>query len=515
MTEPAHATIVAQLRKRRQAVVDGWSGVLQAPCPTALDDDLLHARLESLFDRITTALGNDTFDPQEAAAIGRDLAHATCSLAEIMGRTHLFLSHNLLRHLEQDALEILQPRLGALLGHMALGFSAIAGRTSVALHDLVEEGRRAERRFYTTILDMIDALVAVVDADGHIVGFNGACERVSGYTFDEVYGKHHTFVLAPKDHEKSRALFARFKENPSQQRTFVPHRSEWLARDGKRRQINWSTTAVLDDDGALLYVIGTGTDVTERRKMQDELAHAQRHVAQAQEGARIRLAQDLHDGAVQQLLGLSYQLAEMQRRASERGPWTPEQQLEELIPALEMTRNELITVAHALRRLISSLRPPALRELGLAQILEAYVDDWRQRVGRDGPQVALHLASLKGSQLPEPVAICIFRLVQEALWNTHKHADAAHVTIHLDCNDEEIMLRIRDDGLGFRIPSHLFHFAGSGRFGFIGMQERVQAVDGLLSVWSKPGRGTEVQAHIPLRNREAQHGRSNTGAPGG
>jgi PAS domain S-box-containing protein len=432
-----------------------------------------------------------------------------------MGRSHLFLSHDILHHLEQEALEILQPRLSALLGHMALGFSATTGRTSVVLHDLAEEGRRAERRIYTTILDMVDALVAVVDADGHFVGFNGACERVSGYSFDEVYGKHHTFVLVPEDHEKSRALFSRFKENPSQQRVFVPHRSEWLTRDGKRRQIEWSTTAVLDDDGALRYVIGTGTDVTERRKMEDELVQARRQVAKAQEHTRIRLAQDLHDGVVQQLLGLSYQLAEMQRRASERGSWTPEQQLEELIPALEMTRNDVIAVAHDLRRLISSLRPPALRELGLAQIMEAYVDDWRQRVGSDGPQVTLHLASLEGKHLPEPVAICIFRVVQEALWNAYKHADAAHVTVGVDCHDDEIMLHIRDDGVGFRIPSHLFHFAGSGRFGFIGMQERVQAVDGLLSVWSKPGRGTEVQAHIPLRNQEGQYERSNTGVAGG
>lgn len=515
MTEPTHAAKIARLQRRRQALVDNWSGMLQSYCRLPPDEDLLRARLESLFDRITTVLGNDVFDPQEARAIGRDLALATCGLPAIMGRSHLFLSHHLLPPLEQEASESLQSRLGALLGHMALGFSATADRASVVLNDLVAEGRRAERQFYTTILDMVDALVVVVDADGRIVGFNGACERVSGYSFDEVYGRHHTFVLVPEDHEKSRALFSRFKNNASQQRVFVPHRSEWLTRDGKRRQIEWSTTAVLDDDGALRYVIGTGTDVTARRKMEDELARANRQVAKAQENTRIRLAQDLHDGVVQQLLGLSYQLAEMQQRASERGSWTPEQQLEELIPALEMTRNDVITVAQDLRRLISSLRPPALRELGLAQILEAYLDDWRQRVGRDGPQVALHLASLEGSQLPEPVAICIFRLVQEALWNAHKHADAACVTIHVDCDDDEILLRIWDDGRGFRIPSNLFHFAGSGRFGFIGMQERVQAVDGLFSVWSKPGRGTEVQAHIPLRKREGQHERSDTGAPGG
>lgn len=239
-------------------------------------------------------------------------------------------------------------------------------------------------------------------------------------------------------------------------------------------------------------------DVIAGRLAEDELSKAHRLIAQAREAERLRLAQELHDGAVQQLLGLSYQLADMQRRAGERHPWSPVQRLEELAPGLEMVRNDMIAVAQDLRRLISFLRPPTLRELGLSHVLDAYVSDWQQKLGPDAPHVALDIACIEDEPVPESVAICLFRLVQECLWNAHKHASASRVTVCMHCQDRAILLRIRDDGCGFHIPPHLFQFAASGRFGFAGMEERVHALDGFLSVWSEPGQGTEIQACIPL-----------------
>jgi len=351
---------------------------------------------------------------------------------------------------------------------------------------------------YSTILDMIDAIIVVIDPEGYITAFNSAAERVSGYTYADVFGRHYNFLQAPESHAKTATLIERLKRFPPDQNTFVPHHSIWVTRQGERREIDWSRTALYDTNGAMKFIIGTGTDVTGSRQMERELTEAQRQVALVKEAERVRLAQDLHDDAVQQLLGISYQLSEMQRRATESSIWSPSQRLEELTPGLEVIRGEIIAVAQGLRRLISSLRPPALREMGLAEILDLYISDWREGVGRDGPEVKLKIDSLEGHRLPEPVATCIFRLIQEGIWNAHKHAMANRVDVILHCTDDQVTLRIKDDGEGFRIPKYLFQFATAGRFGFIGMQERVHAVDGILSVWSEPGRGTEIQAHIPI-----------------
>jgi len=499
---PSVTSAVAHIRQRRQALVDEWSAAIQRICGDTADEVGLKASVEALLDRILDALPDETKASTVGNIVGRELATLACKRMEVLGHTSLFLGQQVLADLTPGHQSVLHTAFAALLGGMANGFLGETQTADLAMREQLDEARRAERRYYTTILDMVDVLIGVFDVEGHIVGFNGAAERVSGYSFDEVYGRHYTFLQAPEVHEKTEALIARLKSLTPLPRTFVPHHSVWITREGERRQIEWSTTAIFDENGVVNYMIGTGNDVTANRQMEGELAEAHRQLTQVKEAERLRLAQDLHDDAVQQLLGISYQLAEMQRRATEVGIWSPSQRLEELAPGLEVIRGDIIAVAQGLRRLISSLRPPALRELGLAEILEVYVAEWQDGVGRSGPIVNLDTVSLEGKQLPEPVATCIFKVVQEGVWNAHKHAAAANVSVSIQHMSDQVILRIKDNGLGFRIPRHMFQFAAAGRFGFIGMQERVHAVDGLLSVWSEPGQGTEVQAQIPLPGSE-------------
>lgn len=501
--------IVDRLQRNRAAIVDQWAAVVHDVCGYPQQDPSVRETVESLLERIINALAEETASPLLGRSIGQDLAQSTCKHVELLGHTQSILSRRLLDGLSPDDRESLQAPLASVLGYIAEGFFMAPASDRPPTSTQLREARHAERRFYTTILDMVNALIIVVDARGHVVGFNGACERVSGYTFDDVYGRYFRFLLPPETVDTFDEFSAQLRRLSSQERVFIPLEGVWLTRDGRRRQIEWSVTAVFDDDGALDYVIGTGNDVTERRAMQRELDEAQRQVAQAKEAERLRLAQDLHDGAVQRLLGLSYQLAEMRRRAMEEGVWTPAQRLEELAPGLEVLRGDMIDVAQGLRRLISSLRPPALQEMGLAEVLDVYVADWQQGAGCAGPRVNLDVSALDGKKVPDPVATCIFRLVQEGIWNAHKHAAATNLDVIVRQSDDEITVRIYDDGKGFHIPRHLYQFAASGRFGFIGMQERVHAVDGLLSIWSDPGQGTEIQAQIPLRTMENDHGESN------
>lgn len=503
------------LKRDRAALVDEWTAVVCDVCGYPQHDPSVRQAIRSLLKRVVGAVVEETPSPMLAQNIGQDLARLTCKRAELLGHSQLILSRRLLHDLPPHEKESLQPALSSTLGHIAEGFVKTPTSERRPAPAKFDDARYAERRFYTTILDMVNALIIVIDADGHIVGFNGACERVSGYTFDDVYGRHFSFLLPPETDTTFDDLRAQVRALLSEPRVFIPFENVWLTRDGRRRQIEWSVTAVFDDNGALDYVICTGNDVTVRREMQRELEEAQRQVAQTKEAERVRLAQDLHDGAVQHLLGLSYQLAEMRRRATEESGWTPAQRLEELAPGLEVLRGDIIDVAQGLRRLISSLRPPALQEMGLGEVLDVFVADWQQGPGHAGPRVNLEVSALDGKKVPDSVATCIFRLVQEGIWNAHKHAAATNVDVIVRQSDDEITLRIKDDGQGFHIPRHLYRFAASGRFGFIGMQERVHAVDGFLSIWSDPGQGTEIQAQIPLQAVENDNGASNPRPLGG
>jgi len=479
----------------------------------------MRSDLDSLLDRIMNLLLHDPGSATTGRDLGAELATVTCNRPEILGQTLQILSRQLLTEFAPAEQRTIKPVLGSLLGHIALGFAGQA-QNLIPACDEEEKLRPTERRFFTTMLDMVDGLIVVLDSEGNFAGFNRASESVSGYSFEEIHGRHYTFLVAPEEHESAKALVSHLRELTPNETLVIPYESVWLTRDGERRQIKWSTT-VVHEQGGNNYLIATGMDVTEKRLTEMELTEALKQVAQVKEAERLRLAQDLHDDAVQQLLGLSYQLAEMQRRATEKSRWSPEQRLEELVPGIEVVRSDIITVAQNLRRLISSLRPPGLREMGLAEILEVYVANWQQGAGRNGPVVNMDLSALRGKQvpegrqLPEAVATCVFRLVQEAIWNAHKHAAANRITVSVRHTRAEVVLHVKDDGCGFTIPRHLFQFAAGGRFGFLGMQERIHAVDGILSIWSEPGQGTEIQARIPLKNAKDDYGVSNSGAAGG
>ena len=142
-----------------------------------------------------------------------------------------------------------------------------------------EETLQRERDFTAAILGTAGALVIVLDPEGRIVRFNAACERTTGYSFDEVRGRPlWELFLAPEESESVRAIFEdiRAGQFPNE------HENYWLAKDGSRRRVSWSNTAILDGNGKVEYVIGTGIDATERMR-------AQQALQEAKEGLEIRV----------------------------------------------------------------------------------------------------------------------------------------------------------------------------------------------------------------------------------
>jgi signal transduction histidine kinase len=231
----------------------------------------------------------------------------------------------------------------------------------------------------------------------------------------------------------------------------------------------------------------------EVRAGRHELAHAHQKLLAVRERESVRLAHELHDGAVQQLLGISFQLASGARGDNGSSPAVRGMNQE--------ARRQVLTVVSQLRGLITELRPPGLKELGLVTALEGYVARLRQEGNPEMPRVGLDLDP-SGAWLPEPVAVCIFRVVQEALRNALKHAHAHTLWVSLHVQGERVELTIEDDGCGFHAPARLSELAGRGHYGLVSMSERVSWLGGQFELESQPGEGTLIHVEIPLNEAE-------------
>jgi PAS domain S-box-containing protein len=127
---------------------------------------------------------------------------------------------------------------------------------------------KEERDFISVVLSTEGALVVVLDLQGRIVSFNKTCELVTGYSFDEVKGLPlWDFLLIPEDVKAVRAVFNELKTGQYPNK----HENYWVTKDRRHRSISWSNTALLDSNGNVKYVIGTGIDITERNRAEDEI----------------------------------------------------------------------------------------------------------------------------------------------------------------------------------------------------------------------------------------------------
>lgn len=219
--------------------------------------------------------------------------------------------------------------------------------------------------------------------------------------------------------------------------------------------------------------------------MRDQLAA----MTQGQEAERARLARELHDGPVQDLIALG-QRAEMAQHLVERG------REEEAQALLKELRDAEMATVEELRRLIGALRPSYLEDLGFIPALEMLVREVRQEAA-----AAVSLETVCGKRrLPPDVELAAYRITQEALTNALQHAEAEHITVRVLCDREGLTLSIADDGVGFVLPSRPDLLTKARHFGLLGMRERTVRLGGSFRVQTAPGEGTRVVVHLPAKS---------------
>jgi len=256
-----------------------------------------------------------------------------------------------------------------------------------------------------------------------------------------------------------------------------------------------------DEAGAVAGVIGVATDVTARATAETERDEARRLLAVEREAERLRIAWALHDGPVQQLLGVRHHLAAIGRRL------TRERLPDDVVPALAVIEGELVAVARELRGLIGTLRPVGLEERGLLGALAEHVARLRREDERIIPTITLTLDPAAGD-LPLPVARTLLRVAQEAIRNTLRHADAGRVDVCLTVGADTAVLIVTDDGRGACMPTQLSALARAGHFGLAGLEEKVVLSRGSFTMVSRPGVGTTVTTRLPYAAPESTSDRT-------
>jgi len=209
-------------------------------------------------------------------------------------------------------------------------------------------------------------------------------------------------------------------------------------------------------------------------------------IVQAQEEERRKIARELHDGPAQSLANIVMRLSLIERLWEQDQEWVKR----EISALTSMVRDNITEV----RRVIFDLRPMALDDLGLVPAMRRYLADYRDKHGLD-----VHFLFFgEERRLPLPVEVALFRLTQEALSNVRKHAEVDEAVVKLEITPRMATIVIKDDGRGFDVA----RASEKGRYGLLGMRERVELFNGELTIKSRLGHGTQVIISIPVGEGE-------------
>jgi two-component system NarL family sensor kinase len=232
-----------------------------------------------------------------------------------------------------------------------------------------------------------------------------------------------------------------------------------------------------------VFAGGLALNISEQRQADRKLKALAHRVVSSQEEERARVSRELHDHICQLLVSIKYQFELVGHRLAHPG--------DEPVTGIDQEIGALSKAIGEVRRISHDLRPALLDDLGLPAALEHIANELAQR---SGLKVSVS-PRVHEERLPELQAVSLFRVAQEALRNAERHAKASQIDIQLDDADDELVLRITDDGIGFDVKN--IELSKDRGIGLTNMRERVERNGGSFQLTSEPGR-TSLTASFPL-----------------
>jgi PAS domain S-box-containing protein len=412
------------------------------------------------------------------------MAEPLCYRARLLGVIFI-TNHNTPGHLfsAEDG-ELLR----LLAGHAAIALEnaqtyARLQEELVAREQMAIALRESEAR-YRRIVDTVGEGIVAVDAEARISFANRRMAEMLGTAKPELIGRSiFTYITAEASARVADAWDGRRRDRGKQ------HEVALCRRDGSELIALVTAIPLRDAGGRFQGSLSVVSDITARKRNERALEESRAqvralaaHVEAVRERERGRIARAVHDELGQALACIKLNLARLDTHLA-AGDATLRGTLAETDQLIDAT---IATV----RRIAAELRPGVLDGLDLPAAIEWQLQEFTRRTGLSGD----FRASVDAGGLSQAQATTLFRILQEALTNVALHAGARGVTVSLEDAEDEVTLRVRDDGCG--IPPEALHSAAS--LGLLGMRERAVLLGGEVAVTGARGRGTTVTVRLPL-----------------
>jgi len=353
----------------------------------------------------------------------------------------------------------------------------------------------AEKRFADMVESGPDAML-LIDQAGTIILVNARAEQMFGYSREELLGQN-VECLIPMSHRDTYASYMeQLIDNPSGRQNSFGLNLSALKKDGSEFPLEISLGTLRTEDS--FWVTCDIRDISDRMKAEqaqtqlvEELKQSREQLQaltyrlqEVQEYERRQVSAELHDRIGQNLTGLNLNLQIIENQLGPKSDAAVLNRLEDSLNLVEETTRQV-------RDVMADLHPPMLDEYGLVSALHWYSSNFSQRTGINTKVTGNEFRP----RLAQDVEMALFRLVQEALNNVAKHAQATKVEITVESVGENACLIIQDNGLGFD-PQARSTPGDQPHWGLINMQQRVASFGGQLTIDSAPGQGTQISVCV-------------------
>lgn len=383
-------------------------------------------------------------------------------------------------------IEAIQAENEALRSQLEEAQEALRAISTGEVDALVVYGEQGERIYtlqgadyaYRVMVESIHEGAANIKADGTILYCNKRLAEMVKQPLEKVLGTSFYQYLLPAQNEVFESLTQKGLES------FARIELSLACGEGDPLPVLITASAAEVDGrrGVCLVV----TDLTEQKQAMARERELQSHLMEQREKERVRIARNLHDGPLQDLISLSYSLEEIINTAKKA------EGTENL--GLPDVRAGILKLAGDLRNVCNELRPISTVRFGLSKAIQYQCDEIREK----NSELEINLDLPKDSQsIPKDISTVLFRIFQESMNNIIRHAEANQVMVTLIQSESSVTMAVKDNGKGFTPPNDLIEFAREGHLGLVGMHERAEALGGTVRVYSEPSKGTTVQVVVP------------------